>query len=50
MEEKSPNPPPINLWLQEARAHHINGGRGSGVSRRRGGTMTAAGVAAESLS
>ena len=28
MEEKSPNPPPINLWLLEARAHHINRGPG----------------------
>ena len=28
MEEKSPNPPPINLWLLEARAHHINRGLG----------------------
>ena len=28
MEEKSPNPPPINLSLQEACAHSINGGPG----------------------
>lgn len=31
MEEKSPSPPPINLWLQATRAHHSNGGQAQGT-------------------
>lgn len=34
--EKPPSPPPINLWLQQARAHHVDG-TGSGGSWRGGG-------------
>lgn len=40
MEGKSPSPPPINLWLQEARAHDINGGQA--LEKAEEGTVTAA--------
>lgn len=40
MEEKSPNPPPINLWLLEARAHHINRGPGLRNELGKGETVT----------
>lgn len=36
MKGKSLSPPPINLWLLQARAYHINGGRGPGESWSRG--------------
>lgn len=45
MEEKSPNSPPINLWLWEARAYHINGLGLWSELKKVGGTVTAACVA-----